>query len=371
LSGQNGVKFPCLTLPLGYGQRPLIGLSKGIIQSPRISPYLGPTKIGRSSERELTFCRKLLEGTGLSVIEAVQLGVKYRGEITEKSVREILDQFLINRKVTRANRLRTIDEYRCQLTKFAAAFSHRPIASINAFEIEEWLAAPHLDSRGRKRTWAGSRRNVTRGYIATLFNFGIRKKLCSTNPVAGVDKAIVERSPIEVWTPSETNSILAAAHRECCEVLRFLVLALFSGVRTCELFQLHTEHVKLAQGIITVPASISKTRKLRNIPISENLAAWLALPTVPAEVDRIWSMGESSLHRRYRLIEKATGLKWRRNALRHTYASNHLALYDNEYLTSRACGNTPRMLREHYDATVSKEDAKAHFCISAPCHTSA
>ncbi len=233
-------------------------------------------------------------------------------------------------------------------------------------EIEKWLAAPHLDSKGRKRTWAGGRRNVTRGYIATLFNFGVRKRFCSTNPAAGVDKAIIERSPIKVWTPTETTSILKIADRECPEVLRFLVLALFSGVRTSELFQLLTEHVKLDQGIITIPASISKTRKLRNIPISENLAAWLIHLKASISPERIWSMGETSLHRRYRLIEKGAGLKWRRNALRHTYASNHLALYDNEYLTSRACGNTPKMLREYYDAVVSKENGKAYFGIFPP-----
>jgi hypothetical protein len=32
-------------------------------------------------------------------------------------------------------------------------------------------------------------------------------------------------------------------------------------------------------------------------------------------------MGESSLHRRYRIIEKGTEFKWKPNALRHSFAS--------------------------------------------------
>jgi integrase len=298
--------------------------------------------------------------------QAVQLGIHHHQNSQDKPIVEILQLFLINRETIRNNRMRTVDEYRCQLQKFADDFGHRPVGSITGTEIERWLLAPHEDSKGRKRSWAGSRRNVTRGYIATLFNFGIRKKLCSTNPAAGVDKAIVERTPIEVWTPAETKLILQVAIRECVELLRFLVLALFSGIRTGELFQLRTEHLKMDQGIVAVPASISKTRKLRAVPISENLAAWLSFTNRQPQPNRVWDMGESSLHRRYRLIEKGAGLKWRRNALRHTYASNHLALHDNEYLTAKACGHTPKMLREHYDAAVSKSDGKSHFSI-VPC----
>jgi site-specific recombinase XerC len=293
--------------------------------------------------------------------QAIQLAVQHHS--SDCSIPEILDNFLINREAIRNNRSRTVDEYRCQLGKFAKDFGHRTIASITAGEIEDWLRAPHPDSKGRERTWAGSRRNVTRGYIATLFIFGIRKRMCSSNPCAGVDKAIVERAPIEIWSPAETVMILKIANQECHELLRFLVLAFFSGVRTSELFQLRTDHVKLKQAIVAVPASISKTRKLRNVPMSENLVAWLTHLKVETVPGRIWSMGESSLHRRYRLIEKGTGFKWQGNALRHTFASSHLALFDNEYLTSKACGNTPRMLREFYDAVVSKEHAQAYFGI--------
>ena len=314
-------------------------------------------------EKEIDLCRKLLNGTGLTLIQAVQRGVRLSVQSGDASIGEMVKRFLVNRKSTRANRTRTIDEYRCQLGKFAKDFGQRSASSISPTEIEEWLLAPHLDTRGRRLTWAGGRRNVTRGYLSTLFNFGSRKSLCTTNPVTGVDKAIVERTPVEVWTPAEAVSILTVADRECSEVMRFLVLALFSGVRTAELFELQTEHVKLDQLIITIPASISKTRKIRNIPISENLAAWLKNIHSRAQPDRIWSMGESSLHRRYRLIEKGTGLNWRRNAMRHSYASNHLALHDNECLTSRACGSTPPMLREHYDAVVSRANADAYFGI--------
>jgi site-specific recombinase XerD len=293
--------------------------------------------------------------------QAIQLGVQHRHKPLDRPIPEILEIFLLNRETIRNNRARTIDEYRCQLGKFASDFGRRPVASISAIEVEEWLIAPHFDSAGRKRTWAGSRRNVTRGYIATLFNFGIRKNLCSSNPAAGVDLAIVERAPIEIWTPGETILILKVAMQECPELIRFLVLAFFSGIRTGELFLLHSDHVKLEQGIIMVPAAISKIRKLRNVPIARNLSAWLT--DIHKTPGRIWAMGESSLHRRYRLIEKMTGLKWRGNALRHTFASSHLALHDNEYLTARACGNTPKMLREHYDAVVSRAYGKAHFDI--------
>jgi len=334
-----------------------------VVQSRQINEGIHASQIAPGVREEAVACHKLVEGTGLTLQQVVEIGLRHRPRDTDKNINDILEEFLRSRKHVRGNRQRTVDEYRCQLGKFAKDYGVRLIDTITAHEIEKWLTKSHIDYKGRARLWAGSRRNVTRGYICTLFTFALNRNWCRTNPAKAVDKAIVEAPPIEVWTPTETALLLEVAARDCPDILDFLFLALFSGARTCELLLLHSSSIKLDQGIITIPANISKTRKLRNIPISPNLKAWLANSRFKTEPGCICAMGESSLHRRYRIIEKGTGFKWKPNALRHSFATHHLAMYDNEWLTARACGHSPKMLREHYDAVVGKPDAEAYWAI--------
>ncbi len=224
----------------------------------------------------------------------------------DKTIDEVLQEFLTNRTRVRGNRKRTVDEYAYQLGRFAKDFGKRCIDAVTADEIEKWLTKPHIDYLGKSHLWAGGRRNVSRGYICTLFNFALKRNWCRINPATAVDKAIVEIAPIEVWTPSEATLLLNAAATHCLDILDFLLLALFSGIRTCEILLLHSDAIKLDQNIIAVPAHISKTRKLRNVPISANLAAWLARSHLRTEPGRIFEPAESSLHRRYRILEKVS-----------------------------------------------------------------
>lgn len=334
-----------------------------MIQSRQINEGIHASLLAPGAREEALACQKSVAGTGLTLQQIVAIGLQHYPRENDKTIDEVLQEFLRNRKKVRGNRQRTVDEYAYQLGRFAKQFGKRCIDAVTAGEIEKWLTRTHVDYRGRSYIWAAGRRNVTRGYICTFFNFALNKNLCRTNPAKAVDKAIVERAPIEVWTPSEATALLKAASVGCPEVLDFLYLALFSGIRTCELLLLHSDCIKHDQNIIAIPAHISKTRKLRNVPISANLKAWLAHSRLRTEPGRIFEPAESSLHRRYRILEAGTGLKWKPNALRHSFASYHLAMHDNEWLTARACGHSPKMLRDHYDAAVGKPDAEAYWSI--------
>jgi site-specific recombinase XerC len=346
-----------------FNSRPEAEAAARITQNQQLNEGINASTVAPGLREEAIACEKLLNGTGLTLRQAIELGMKHRPRDTDKTVAEILEEFLKNRKDVRGNRQRTIDEYRGQLGKFAKAFGSRLVDTITAHEIEKWLTKPHTDYRGKAHSWGAKRRNVTRDYISTLFTFAVKRKWCKTNPAEPVDKAIVEAAPIVVWTPAEAESILRIAARDCPDILDFLFLAMFSGARTCELLLLYSNSIKLEQSVISIPANISKTRKLRNIPISANLKAWLQHSRFKATPGRICDMGESSLHRRYRIIEKGTGFLWKRNALRHSFASYHLAMHDNEWLTARACGHSPKMLRDHYDAVVAKPDAEIYWNI--------
>ena len=63
---------------------------------------------------------------------------------------------------------------------------------------------------------------------------------------------------------------------------------------------------------------------------------------------------------------KAAGIeRWPNNALRHSFASYHLALHQNAATTALQLGHTDsRLLFEHYRELVHPEDAKAFWEIT-------
>ena len=54
---------------------------------------------------------------------------------------------------------------------------------------------------------------------------------------------------------------------------------------------------------------------------------------------------------------------WKPNGLRHSYVSYRLAQTDDENRTAQECGNSPRMIFQHYRALVSKAEAEHWFAL--------
>ena len=74
----------------------------------------------------------------------------------------------------------------------------------------------------------------------------------------------------------------------------------------------------------------------------------------------------STYRRRFAEAVKAAGIEsWPSNALRHSFASYHLAFHQNAAATALQLGHTDsRLLFEHYRELVHPEDAKAFWQIT-------
>src|SRR6185369_9281178 len=104
------------------------------------------------------------------------------------------------------------------------------------------------------------------------------------------------------------------------EMVPFLAIGAFAGLRSAEIERLDWSEVHLDERFIEVKAGKAKTASRRVVPITDNLAKWLE--QVARKSGLVWELGHPYFYQRLRETAKATGgkaieaVKWKHNALR-------------------------------------------------------
>jgi len=140
----------------------------------------------------------------------------------------------------------------------------------------------------------------------------------------------------------------------------FVALGLFAGLRTEEILRLDWQSINLKEGQIEIASDVSKTREIRYVTISKNLAAWLK----PYRKESGPVCPKAFRWHRSVLKKAATIERWPDNARRHSFGSNHYAQHDNVELTKAQMGHgegTSQTFFTHYRALVKKGHAKAYW----------
>jgi len=238
-----------------------------------------------------------------------------------------------------------------RLGKFSTAFQ-TPLASITAGPLAEWLAA----IPGKPRT----RRNY-REALASLFQFAkVRRYLprdwAELPPTA---REMATATPIEIYTPKEISSLLAAAANGAFKhpLAPLLALGAFAGIRTWEILRLRWEDI--GPKWIEVKSKRTRTASRRLVPVLPALKPWLALHRRPEGPVCPYNRIELALAR----LARSANLKWKRNALRHSFISYRVAQVQDVAQVSLECGNTPAMIFQHYRELVTPQQAANWFRI--------
>ncbi len=156
----------------------------------------------------------------------------------------------------------------------------------------------------------------------------------------------------EIFSPEQMTRLLERAPNQ---FIPYVAIGGFAGLRSAELERLDWSEVDLASRLIEVKAEKAKSAQRRLVAVSENLAAWLA----PHQRQSGLVVGSESVVRRLRTETcAATGIGWRHNALRHSFASYHYGHYKNAALTAADLGHeTPTMVFRHYRELVRPDTA--------------
>ncbi|MEK7677431.1 MAG: site-specific integrase [Verrucomicrobiota bacterium] len=297
---------------------------------------------------------KLLGGDRL--IEAARFFLERNPDnLPTKTVAEVVGELLAT-KEARGKSVRYLQDLRHRLTRFAEAFQ-TGVANVTTGDLQRWLDGLKV----QPRTYLNFRR-----VAGTLFSYAEARGYIfkGANPLEGTERIEANGHAVEIYRPSEMTRLLAAASPEFRPCL---ALAGFAGLRSAEIERLDWSDVDLAGRFITVAAEKSKTASRRLVPISENLAAWLA--PYARQSGRLWKGKHDEFYDAQQDTAAATrtedqpAVTWKANALRHSFASYRLAETGDAARVALECGNSPAVVFKHYRELVKPDAAKQWFSI--------
>jgi integrase len=284
----------------------------------------------------------------------------HSGPRASRSVQELFADYKeAKRKANcRPWHLRTI-EYR--VGRFAETFGQRNVAEITADQVGRWLDE-YQSNRG-KPLGPVSRNNFL-AYLNAFFNFAVKKGYTSSNPVAKMDRVHFDRPEISILTPEEVRRLLCAARDHAPDLVPYLAIAVFAGIRPTELQRLTWEHVNFDLRYIHIGGGISKVRSERYVDMEDVLIEWLkpyrqtSGPIAPQDM--------YLFNKLFNRARKEAGLKdtWSPDAMRHTFASYHAARYDRKDKTAMMMGNSVKMLDRHYRRPLHRSDTTDFWNIT-------
>ncbi|MBS0661269.1 MAG: hypothetical protein JSR82_23885 [Verrucomicrobia bacterium] len=239
---------------------------------------------------------------------------------------------------------------------FASAF-RCPLASVTSGDLREYL--------NRRSGGAVSRNNHRRG-IAALFNYAKRNGWISkaeAHAASALEKYEEPRRDVEIFKPAEVAALLANADRD---LVPWIALVAFGGLRHDEVTTIAStgepglcwEAIDFAKGVLVVPAAVSKVKRKRKIALPPNLLEWLA--PYRGSSGPIFAKDP---RRSLAAATRAAGVKWKRNALRHSFGSYRMESVKNAGQVALEMGNSPGIVLRHYHEIVSAEDAAEYWAI--------
>jgi integrase len=249
-------------------------------------------------------------------------------------------------------RERYLKELENYLRRFAAGRMEMFVDRIGVAEIQSWFA-------GRKEALSTRRSNV--GRLGSLFDVMFKKGYIASNPCLRLPTVKLDQKAPMIFTPKQVRTMLRICRRQSREMLPYVVLGTFAGVRPEELEKLRWRDIDQKHGTVTVDAAASKTNRRRVVHLHKTALAWLKVCKAGKPDAHISPTG-ITLRRWRRKLRDAVGL-WGQDILRHSAGSYLLALHRNAHEVATMLGNSPRILETHYKDLVNATNCAAFWSI--------
>jgi integrase len=308
---------------------------------------LGSTKVPLDlAAKEFAAAHQLLNGR-VSLLEAVKYYVSRHRNTVAKDIDEAVDEMISDKRKEGVSG-EYIKALNCYLGKLKKGFSG-PVSRISNSEYADFLRGLRVSNRSKDNC---------RQALGAFF------KYCKERGWLSKDHEGIEYLPrfkhedgaIEIYTPAELAKLLSHAKDE---LVPFLAIAAFAGLRSAEIQRLDWSDVALEDGFITVTAAKAKTGSRRLVPVSKNLQSWLT--PYFRKFGKVVSF--ANIPKQLGWLAEDAGMKWKKNALRHSFISYRLAEIQDTARVALEAGNSPQMIFKHYRELVRPAEAKRWFAI--------
>jgi len=292
---------------------------------------------------------------GGSLPEAVEFWARHGKTLRERLLMpEVLKQFLDEKhEAGRSARYRM--QLGVSLGPLCAGLATVQACDVTREHITRWL---------RGNAWAPKTVNNYLGDARALFVWAQKRGLVTVDPCAGIERSTTTAGEIQAIKVGQCHAMLVRA-LTMPVVMPYLVIAMFGGVRPEEIQKLSWREVDLEGRTVIVLGRTSKTRQRRVVNLTENAVAWIKAGQ-PEKEGMICPRGWRNIWQRFRRESgyivprspKTNVMPWVHDGLRHTFASNHYAMHEDEAKLQVQMGHeSAAVLHQHYRALTTRVDA--------------
>ena len=267
------------------------------------------------------------------------------------SLRTLFDEYLAARSHRTKKYLAEINKSRSPLEGLLA----RLVCDIAPAELERDLSQI-----------SGGNRNAVMRYLRAIFNHGIKRGYLRDNPILKLDFAHRVRHEVQTIPSPIVARMLNHAIENDLQLLPFLVLGFFAGIRPDgELQKLEWSDVLFEEKTIVIRPEVSKTNRRRFPKLSANARSWLDAYKLRGGIvqGKIVPFTPNILRTKRRANWSAAAgekAKWIQQGMRHTFCSNWLALHKdvNELVLQSGHDSVDTMWRNYHMGVTEKEAEK-------------
>jgi integrase len=360
----NGRTFWCVTWPrIGKGRNRQFFKDKAEAEAVLAQKLIEQENYGTAglsfNERqraEYLECVEKLHPFGVTIRDAVNFYLPHlQASNRSCTAAELVDEVLKVKEADGASK-RYLYDLRSRLTQFSESFDGKPVAEFTAPQIDEWLRS--LGNKETGKRLSPVTRNNFRRVLITAFSFALGRGYCVGNPAEQSARAKEIASPVGILTVDQTARLLENA---APELVPSIAIGAFAGLRRAELERLDWQEVDLGSGLIEVTASKAKSARRRFVKIQPNLSRWLQ-----PHAKLSGNVTPPKYREFFDAARDAAGIaEWPQNALRHGFASYHLARFNDAALLALELGHTnSNLVFQHYRQLVKPKQAERYWKIA-------
>jgi integrase len=301
-------------------------------------------------------CAEKLQPFGVTIRDAVNFYMPHLQAANRTCTAvELVDELLKVKEADGASE-RYLSDLKSRLTQFSDTFNGKPVAEMTSRQIDDWLRS--LSDRETGKRLSPVTRNNFRRVLVVAFNFARERGYCVGNPAEKAARAKVIETAVGILTVDQTARLLDNA---APEFVPYVAIGAFAGLRRAELERLDWREVDLQSGLIEVTASKAKSARRRFVRIQPNLAKWL---------QPYARLSGNVTPQNYRELldaarEGAAITDWPQNGLRHSFASYHLAKFNDAAALALELGHTnSNLVFQHYRQLVKPKQAERYWKIA-------
>lgn len=243
------------------------------------------------------------------------------------------------------------------------------VGDVNKDDGRRWMAA--LAGRPGKPGYSDVSRNNFRRRLHGAFEWAVKEEIRDDNPFARVEVPKLPRRPPAFYTVPECRALLAATALHYPDYVRFVALRFFVGMRRSQVRRLLLGDIDLKRKKIDAPGwrEVAGKAKLQRVTKSGNRHLIQDAPAVLWDwLERFPRLNTANHLQKFRKIQKRAGVKMKKNAFRHTFATYYVALHGNANLAMHILGqeDDSKAFFEFYRGHADKEEAELFFALYLP-----